>query len=101
MARKALVVANNKKKDLVARYAEQRKKLVTLLKDPQMPYEEKLKLQKKLAKLPRSSSATRVRNRCELSGRPRGYIGFFKLSRLCFREFASNGMLPGVKKASW
>lgn len=101
MARKALVVANNKKKDLVARYAEQRKKLVTLLKDPQMPYEEKLKLQKKLAKLPRSSSATRVRNRCELSGRPRGYIGFFKLSRLCFREFASNGILPGVKKASW
>ncbi len=101
MARKALIVSNNKKKELVAHYAEQRKKLVAVVQSPHATYEEKLKAQKKLARLPRSSSATRVRNRCELSGRPRGYIGFFKLSRLCFREFASNGVLPGVKKASW
>ncbi|MBY0109883.1 MAG: 30S ribosomal protein S14 [Candidatus Babeliaceae bacterium] len=101
MARKALVVNNNKKKELVAHYNEQRKQLVAIVKSPKTTYEEKLKAQKKLARLPRSSSATRVRNRCELSGRPRGYIGFFKLSRLCFREFASNGVLPGVKKASW
>jgi small subunit ribosomal protein S14 len=101
MARKALVVNNNKKKELVARYAEQRKKLVAIVQSPKTTYDEKLKAQKTLARLPRSSSATRIRNRCELSGRPRGYIGFFKLSRLCFREFASNGVLPGVKKASW
>lgn len=101
MARKALVVNNNKKKELVARYAEQRKKLVAVVQSPKATFDEKLKAQKMLARLPRSSSATRVRNRCELSGRPRGYMGFFKLSRLCFREFASNGVLPGVKKASW
>ncbi len=101
MARKALVVNNNKKKELVTRYAEQRKKLVAIVQSPKTTYDEKLKAQKVLARLPRSSSATRVRNRCELSGRPRGYMGFFKLSRLCFREFASNGVLPGVKKASW
>ncbi len=101
MARKALVVNNNKKRELVARYADQRKKLVAIVQNPNISYDEKLKAQKRLARLPRSSSATRIRNRCELSGRPRGYIGFFKLSRLCFREFASNGLLPGVKKASW
>lgn len=101
MARKALIVSNNKKKELVARYAQIRKKLIAIVKNSETTFEEKLKAQKKLARLPRSSSATRVRNRCELSGRPRGYIRFFKLSRLCFREFASNGVLPGVKKASW
>lgn len=101
MARKALIVSNNKKKELVARYAQIRKKLIAIVKNSETTFEEKLKAQKKLARLPRSSSATRVRNRCEISGRPRGYIRFFQLSRLCFREFASNGVLPGVKKASW
>ena len=101
MARKALIVTNNKKKALVVRYAARRKTLVGIVKDPKTSYQEKLKAQESLAKLPRSSSATRVRNRCELSGRPRGYMRFFKLSRLFFREFASHGMLPGVKKASW
>ena len=101
MARKALIVSNNKKKELVARYAQIRKKLIAIVKNSETTFEEKLKAQKKLARLPRSSSATRVRNRCELSGRPRGYIRFIQLSGLCFREFASNGVLPGVKKASW
>lgn len=74
---------------LVARYAEKRKKLLEA--------GDYLALQK----LPRNSSATRLRNRCSISGRPRGYIRQFGISRITFREMASQGLIPGVKKASW
>ncbi len=74
---------------LVARYAEKRKKLLEA--------GDYVALQK----LPRNSSATRLRNRCSISGRPRGYIRQFGISRITFREMASQGLIPGVKKASW
>lgn len=74
---------------LVARYAEKRKKLLEV--------GDYVALQK----LPRNSSATRLRNRCSISGRPRGYIRQFGISRITFREMASQGLIPGVKKASW
>lgn len=101
MARKSQIVKNNKRKVLVARYAEKRSKLVAIVKDPHTSSEEKVQAQKQLAKLPRSSSATRVRNRCALTGRARGYMSFFDMSRLAFRELAHKGVLPGVKKTSW
>ena len=63
--------------------------------------EERLVLQKKLNELPRNTSPIRIRNRCFITGRPRGIIGRFKLSRLSFREMALNGEIPGVTKASW
>lgn len=101
MARKSQIVRNNKNKALVARYAEKREQLVAVVKNPHTSSEEKVQAQKKLAQLPRSSSATRIRNRCALTGRARGYMGFFDMSRLAFRELALKGVLPGIKKTSW
>jgi small subunit ribosomal protein S14 len=89
MAKKSLIIKNEKRKVIVERYREKR-----------------LELKEKgdylaLSKLPRNASATRVRNRDSLDGRPRGYIRKFGLSRLTFRELAHKGEIPGVKKASW
>jgi small subunit ribosomal protein S14 len=89
MAKKSLIIKNEKRKVIVERYREKR-----------------LELKEKgdyvaLSKLPRNASATRVRNRDSLDGRPRGYMRKFGLSRLTFRELAHKGEIPGVKKASW
>ncbi|WHZ60328.1 MULTISPECIES: 30S ribosomal protein S14 [Metabacillus] len=89
MARKAKAVKERKRQAMVEKYRELR----TQLKE-----EGDLEA---LRKLPRDSSPTRLKNRCEISGRPRGYIRKFKLSRIAFREYAHKGQLPGVKKASW
>lgn len=89
MAKKSKVARDKKQRELVARYAEKRKEL-----------KEKGDYAA-LAKLPRDSSPTRLKNRCELTGRPRGVLRKFKLSRIAFRELAHKGQIPGVKKASW
>ncbi|PJK16514.1 30S ribosomal protein S14 [Chryseomicrobium excrementi] len=89
MAKKSKVARDKKQRELVARYAELRKEL-----------KEKGDYAA-LAKLPRDSSPTRLKNRCELTGRPRGIMRKFKLSRIAFRELAHKGQIPGVKKASW
>lgn len=101
MAKKSLINKGKRKQELVKRYAEKRSELTKIIKDPEAGWEDKLEAQKRLEKLPRSSSATRIRYRCELSGRPRGYMRLFKLSRIKFRELALEGKLPGVKKTSW
>lgn len=101
MARLAKIVNNNKKKKLAEKYREQRTALREKIKNPNTPEEEKYEAQAKLQKLPRNSAYTRVRNRCELTGRQRGYLRAFGLSRIAFRELASSGMIPGVTKASW
>ena len=84
-------------KSMIAR----RTRLKAIAVDRTAPPDERLAAQLKLAKLPRNGSATRVRNRCALTGRPRGYYRKFKLSRIALRELASAGQIPGVVKSSW
>lgn len=101
MAKKSKIAKNEKRKKIVAKYAERRAAIVAIIKDPGTSLEAKFEAQAELAKLPRDSSATRVRNRCALTGRPRAYYRKFGLSRIAMREEALKGNLPGVVKASW
>lgn len=101
MAKTSKIVKNNKRKELVDRYAERRAELVIIIKDPEAPYEEKREAYARIAKMPRDASATRHRNRCVVSGRPRGYYRKFGLSRIALRQMAHLGELPGIRKASW
>jgi small subunit ribosomal protein S14 len=101
MAKTAKIQRNRKRRELVQRYQERRAKLVAIIKDPEATGLEKREAQRKLRKLPRDSSATRIRNRCQLTGRPRGYLRRFGLSRIAFREHSLEGMVPGVRKSSW
>ena len=101
MAKTCSIEKNNRRKMLVERYRARRQPLIAIIKDPAASMEKKLAAQEKLAKIPRNASPVRVRNRCELTGRPRAFIGMFKLCRMKFRELALLGQLPGVKKTSW
>jgi small subunit ribosomal protein S14 len=101
MAKKSKIVKNERRKVLVERYADRRAELTGTIKDPETSYEEKREAYQALAKLPRDSSPTRYRNRCGVSGRPRGYFRKFGMSRIAVRQLAHNGELPGVRKASW
>lgn len=101
MARKAKIAKNEKRKEVVTRHAERRRELKAIVKSPDTAPEERQSAAYELARLPRDSSPTRLRNRDQLDGRPRGYIRKFGLSRINFRNLAHEGMLPGVKKASW
>ncbi len=101
MAKKSKIAKNEQRKVLVERYAERRAELLAIIKDPEANYDAKREANAKLSKLPRDSSATRYRNRCGVSGRPRGYFRKFGMSRLAVRELAHNGELPGVRKSSW
>ncbi len=101
MAKKGKIESNEKRKRLVKKYARKRAELLAIARDRSRPIEERFEAQMKLAKLPRNSAPVRVRNRCELTGRPRGYYRKFRLSRIALRELANRGLLPGVTKASW
>jgi len=101
MAKTSSIERNKKRERLVAKYAEKRAALKATLANPKTTDEEFFDAQRALSKLPRNSAKVRLRNRCSLSGRSRAYIGKFGLSRLCFRELATTGQLPGVTKASW
>jgi len=101
MAKKGKIESNEKRKRLVKKYAKKRAELLAIARDRSRPIEERFEAQMKLAKLPRNSAPVRVRNRCELTGRPRGYYRKFRLSRIALRELANRGLLPGVTKASW
>ncbi len=101
MAKKSSIARNQKRIKLVQKYAAKRSELKGILTNPQTTDEEFFKAQRTLEKLPRNSSPIRIRNRCSITGRPRAYIRRFGVSRLTFRELASNGMLPGVTKSSW
>ena len=101
MARLGQVVKNEKRKQLVAKYAARRAELKSIIRNPHTSPERRHKAGEALAALPRDSSAVRVRNRCFLTGRPRGYLGDFGLSRIAFREQALSGGIPGVRKSSW
>ena len=101
MAKKSAIERNRKRQSLVARYAARRAKLKAVIRDMSLPAEERFTAGLKLAKLPRNSSPSRVRNRCALTGRPRGYYRKLKLSRIELRELASAGQIPGMVKSSW
>lgn len=101
MARKSKIAKNEKRKEVVARYAERRRELKAVAKGSRSTMEERQEAVRALARLPRDSSPTRVRNRDQTDGRSRGYLRKFGLSRINFREKALGGELPGVSKASW
>lgn len=101
MAKTSKIAKNNKRKVLVERYAERRAELIKIIKDPEASNDEKRDAYAKIAKMPRDASATRYRNRCNVSGRPRAYFRQFGLSRIALRDMAHRGELPGVRKASW
>jgi small subunit ribosomal protein S14 len=101
MAKTSKIVKNEQRKVLVNRYRERRKALVAVIRNPATSDADREAAYARLRKLPRNSSAVRIRNRCSMSGRSRGYEGFFGLSRMALREMALNGLIPGVRKASW
>ena len=101
MAKKSAVEKNTRRRKLTARLAGRRARLKAIAIDRNAPPEERFAAQLKLAELPRNGSKTRIRNRCSLTGRPRGYYRKFKLSRIAMRELASSGQIPGMVKSSW
>ena len=101
MAKKSSIEKNNRRRKMVDRYAEKRAELKRMAKDESLTLEERFQAHIKLAELPRNSSPVRVRNRCELSGRPRGYYRKLRMSRIALRELASRGQIPGMVKSSW
>lgn len=101
MAKKSSIEKNNRRKKLVKQYAGKRAELRAIANDKSLPMEDRFAARLKLAELPRNSAATRVRNRCEVSGRPRGYYRKLAMSRIALRELANQGLIPGMVKSSW
>lgn len=101
MAKVSSVARNNKRIKMVEKYSTKRMELRLKSKNLKLTPEERLVARKELDNLPLNSNPIRIRNRCFVSGRSRGYISYFGLSRITFREMAHKGLLPGVKKASW
>jgi|TARA_B110000238_G_C15938430_1_gene357858 small subunit ribosomal protein S14 len=101
MAKVSMVQRDLKRRKLYAKYKDKRESLLSKSKDKNISTEERFEARLKLAQLPRNSSKNRIRNRCLLTGRPRGVYRKFGLSRIAFRELASDGKLPGVVKSSW
>jgi small subunit ribosomal protein S14 len=101
MAKKSMIERELKREKLVAQYATKRAALKAIINDQSKPVEERFKAGLKLAKLPRNSSATRLHNRCQLTGRPHAYYRKLKVSRIMLRELGSNGEIPGMVKSSW
>ena len=101
MAKKSSIEKNNRRRKMTKQFASRRAKLKAITYDKSLPMEERFAATLKLAELPRNSSATRIRNRCELTGRPRAYYRKHKLSRIALRELGSKGLIPGLVKSSW
>ena len=101
MAKISKVVKNEKRKKTVAKYAERRTELKKIINNPESTPEQVDAAQLQLQKLPRNASPVRVRNRCSQTGRPRGYLRKFGISRVTFRELSLQGQIPGVVKSSW
>lgn len=101
MAKKSMIEREKKREKLVQKYAAKRAALNVVVHDQSLPMEERFKASLKLAELPRNSSATRLHNRCQLTGRPHAYYRKLKLSRIMLRELGSFGQIPGMVKSSW
>ncbi|MBH0236515.1 30S ribosomal protein S14 [Methylobrevis albus] len=101
MAKKSAVENNKRRERLVKKFASKRAELKAKALNEELPIEERFAARLELAELPRNSSATRVRNRCEVTGRPRAYYRKLKMSRIALRELGSAGLIPGLVKSSW
>src|SRR6188474_503378 len=101
MAKKSSIEKNNRRRRLTKQFAGRRERLKAIISDKDKPMEERFAASLKLAELPRNSSATRIRNRCEVSGRPRAFYRKHKLSRIALRDLGSKGLIPGLLKSSW
>ena len=101
MAKKSMIAREVKRQKLVEQYATRRAALKEIISDQDRPMEERFRASLKLAKLPRNSSATRLHNRCQLTGRPHAYYRKLKVSRIALRDLGSQGQIPGLVKSSW
>ncbi|MGJ8535851.1 MAG: 30S ribosomal protein S14 [Parasphingopyxis sp.] len=101
MAKLSSIKRNEKRKRMAKKFAAKYAKLKATANDKSLDDGERLMARLKMAEIPRNANPTRIRNRCELSGRPRGYYRKFKLSRIALRDLANKGMIPGVTKSSW
>ncbi|WP_375616181.1 30S ribosomal protein S14 [Bartonella sp. AP58NXGY] len=101
MAKVSAVEKNKRREVMVKRYAARRARLKAIVMDQKLSLEERFKASVQLAELPRNSAKVRVRNRCEVSGRPRAYYRKLKMSRIALRELGSVGHIPGIVKSSW
>jgi small subunit ribosomal protein S14 len=101
MAKTSAIEKNKRRRRLAKRYSGRRGRLKAIAMDKTRPMEERFAATLKLAELPRNSSATRVRNRCEITGRSRAFYRKHKLSRIALRELGSKGLIPGLLKSSW
>lgn len=101
MAKTGSIERNNKRKRMAKQYAAKRERLKKIALDDTLPLEERFAARLKLAELPRNASPTRIRNRCELTGRPRAFYRKLKMSRIALRQLASQGQIPGMVKSSW
>ena len=101
MAKKSSIENNNRKAKLVKKFAARRKRLLDIANSDKPSMEERFEARLKLSVLPRNSAAGRVRNRCEVTGRPRAFYRKFKMSRIALRELGNQGLIPGLVKSSW
>lgn len=101
MAKKSSIEKNKRRRQMAKSYSGRRLRLKAIVNDKTKPLEERFQASLKLAELPRNSSKTRIRNRCEVSGRPRGFYRKHKLSRIALRELGNKGLIPGLVKSSW
>lgn len=101
MAKKSSIEKNNNRKRLVKKFAGRRARLLAIANDEGKSMEERFEARLKLASLPRNSSPSRIRNRCEITGRPRAYYRKLGMSRIALRELGSSGLVPGLVKSSW
>ena len=101
MAKKSAVAKEQKRQKQVKLKWDKRQALKKIVVNPELSEDERERARLKLSKMSPNSSAVRLHNRCQLTGRPHAYLRKFQISRICFREMANNGMIPGVTKASW
>jgi small subunit ribosomal protein S14 len=101
MAKKSSIEKNNRRRKLAKKYSGRRSRLKEAAQDKKLPMEERFAAALKLAQVPRNSSKTRIRNRCEVTGRPRGFYRKLKMSRIALRDLGSQGLIPGLVKSSW
>jgi len=101
MAKTSKIERNKQRRELVKKFAAKRTALLATANDMSLPMEERFEARLKLSELPRNSSKTRIRNRCEITGRPRAYYRKLGMSRIALRELGSKGLIPGLVKSSW
>ena len=101
MAKTSAIQKNLKRIRLSKKFSKRRENLKKIIKNKKLPLKERFEAQLKLAKLPRNSAKTRIRNRCEITGRPRGVYRKLRISRIALRELALSGKIPGMTKSSW